>query len=727
MSWFPSLRAIGGTRGSGPKNKANPLTLFELKSGSSKLIESFPYDYGKILSSSTEENGFLATPFTTEEKRKKVIIIGCGMSGLLAARELLRAGLNVQMYDRGTLLQEDESWIRYHYGRACSDFRKFSSESVVCELGGMRFPEKAKATWQFFSEAFSDNQYFESFPNPGVVPTTLLENNISYLWHTGSIEHSELPEKFKKISTDVSLAMNGITDEAGTSTITAQDLLNKEYLSPSDEIVLRNFWEFIVKNFDNMTFGSWIHEYVEVPNNWSQDDLSTFFNLGFGTGGMGSLFPVGFLEMYRIWVWNYANEYALPSGKGLGSIAHTILEKLKIKYGATGTGQLTVSEQHEVQGIGYLYESAAIEPSEKIPAILVCNLSQDNKSLVIDKADYLIAAIPHTALISSLSFSTNRSYPRNSNRQYENTPNEKKYYFESYYGKGEPDAAIKKYITPLKNAISKLNMVNSTKTFYTFETPPWSNPILNWETIDAKPVQCVLHDGWPRASYFIPSTDTTKGPVAALLSYAWNLDSNKVKAVKDLARTYEFKNDASGTNSTEMDVWFGTGYSDEWWRSYRTAAAVIPGLLKTGGDPTSPGKVTQFFRDIANSTKNADSTGIDWQDIPGLSGGFKLDAAGDFQTANALSYAYLNSINIEMTKSSDSRIYQRIYFSSDSASHYGGWVEGALMAGTNSVVAILAHINEFKLKSEPASILKGNPFSYINKLIPTKPYFNQHA
>ena len=722
MSWFPSLRAIGGTRGTGPKNKANSLTLSELKLGPSRLIESFPYDYGKILSSSTNENGFLETPFDADEKNKRVIIIGCGMSGLLAARELLRAGLNVHMYERGILFQEDNNWVRYHYGRACSDYRKFSTESVVCELGGMRFPEKAKATWQFFSEAFNDNQNFESFPNPGIVPTSLLDNQNSYLWQSESIEHPELPANFKRIANDVSIAMNGIIDEAGTSTTIAQDLLNQEYLSISDENKLRNFWEYVVKKFDNTTFGSWIHDYVEIPCNWSQDDLSIFFNLGFGTGGMGSLFPVGFLEMYRIWVWDYANEYSLPPGKGLGGIANTILEKLKSKYGPTGSGQLIVSEQHEVQGIGYLSEDTLIESSERIPAVLVSDLKSSSKSLIIDKADYIITAIPHTALISILSFTTNRSYPRNTNKHHYDAPDGKKYYFESYYGKNSPDSAIKKFITPLKNAISKLNMVNSTKTFYTFKTPPWSSPILDWETIDSKPVQCVLHDGWPRASYFLQSQDTTKGPVVALFSYAWNLDSNKVKAIKDIARTYEFKNDSTGTNITEQDIWFGSDYSDEWWRAYRTAAAVIPGLLKTGGNSTERGKVTEFFSSITNSTQKFDATGIDWQDEPGLSGGFKLDAAGDFQTSNALSYSYLSSINNELGISPATRVYQKIYFASDSASNYGGWVEGALMAGTNSAIGILAHINKSKLKSEPASLLNGNPFSKINKLIPTKPY-----
>jgi hypothetical protein len=204
--------------------------------------------------------------------------------------------------------------------------------------------------------------------------------------------------------------------------------------------------------------------------------------------------------------------------------------------------------------------------------------------------------------------------------------------------------------------------------------------------------------------------------VVGLFSYAWNLDSNKVRAIKDVARTYEFENDPAGAGATERAAWFGPGYSDEWWRAYRTASLV------TGGDPTAAGTVTEFFGSIAAGMQNSDATGIDWQDVAGLSGGFKLDAAGDFQTSNALSYAYLLVLDSELSSDTDARVYQRIYFASDSASNYGGWVEGALMAGTNAVVGILTHINQSKLKPEPASLLRGNPFSSINSLIPLKPY-----
>jgi hypothetical protein len=722
MSWFPSLRAIGGTRGTGPRSKAGPLTLVDLKSGTSRLIESFPYDYGKILASSDVVNGLLSAPLTVEEKSKNVIIVGCGMSGLLAARELLRAGLTVKMYDRGILATENADWTHYHYGRACSDIRKFAAQAVVCELGGMRFAEKAKATWQFFSEAFEDTQTFESFPNPGIVPTALLDHEKSYLWQAGSIEHPDLPPQFQRISDDVIRAMNGITDSDGTTTIDVQPLLGKDVLSPIEEAQLSTFWTYVVTQFDNMTFGAWVHEFVEVPNNWTQDDLATFFNLGFGTGGMGSLFSVGFLEMYRIWIWDYANEYALPVGVGLGSIANTVLEKLKTRYGLGGTGTLTVFEQHEVQGIGYLAEDAPIEPSEQRPAILVCDLVTGRNSLEIDDADYLIAAVPHTALIPMASFTTNRSYPRNSTRHSVVGGNGGSYFYQSYFGKKAPSVATTKMIRPLKNAISKLNMVNSSKSFYAFENPPWESPLFNWATIDAIPVQCVLHDGWPRASYLIPATDQATGPVVGLFSYAWNLDSNKVRAIKDVARTYEFENDPAGAGATERAAWFGPGYSDEWWRAYRTASTVIPGALVTGGDPTAAGTVTEFFGSIADGVQNSDATGIDWQDVAGLSGGFKLDAAGDFQTSNALSYSYLLVLDSELSSDSDARVYQRIYFASDSASNYGGWVEGALMAGTNAVVAILTHINQSKLKPEPASLLRGNPFSSINSLIPLKPY-----
>lgn len=85
--------------------------------------------------------------------------------------------------------------------------------------------------------------------------------------------------------------MNGITDSDGTTTIDVQPLLGKDVLSPIEEAQLSTFWTYVVTQFDNMTFGAWVHEFVEVPNNWTQDDLATFsiWDLELGEWGVYSL------------------------------------------------------------------------------------------------------------------------------------------------------------------------------------------------------------------------------------------------------------------------------------------------------------------------------------------------------------------------------------------------------------------------------------------------------
>jgi len=116
MGWFPSLKAIGGTKRNRSVTKGPALTLAQLKSGTSRLIDTFPYDYGKIFAASDPKgHGLLNGPLTEEEKKRAyAIVVGCGLSGLTAARELLRAGFKVDLADRATPHSEDEHWEHAH-------------------------------------------------------------------------------------------------------------------------------------------------------------------------------------------------------------------------------------------------------------------------------------------------------------------------------------------------------------------------------------------------------------------------------------------------------------------------------------------------------------------------------------------------------------------------------------------------------------------------------------
>lgn len=60
MAWFPSLAALGGS--SGTRTMAGPQTIGQLKSGTSRLVDAYPYDYASILRASSPESGWLAQP-----------------------------------------------------------------------------------------------------------------------------------------------------------------------------------------------------------------------------------------------------------------------------------------------------------------------------------------------------------------------------------------------------------------------------------------------------------------------------------------------------------------------------------------------------------------------------------------------------------------------------------------------------------------------------------------
>lgn len=312
MSWFPSLGALGGS--SGAHIQAGPQTIRQLRTGTSRLIDAYPYDYAEILRASSPEGGWLAQPLVGAEKDARVIIIGAGMSGLLTARELLRAGLNVTLYERNQLEDIDADWHRYNYGRARSFVRKLQSDTV-CELGAMRFPAKAKVTWEMFGDVLGEDTLLDLFPNPGIVPTILCKDGITYPWMSGSAQAPDLPAQFMTVSVDTRDAINAI-EGGGTTILEVLALLEQPQLSSEEEKRIQDFWVSMIQRFDKLSLGDWIHEYVAEPKGWTPEQMSIFVNLGFGTGGMGSMFPMGFLEMLRIWLWDYLDEYALPPGVG---------------------------------------------------------------------------------------------------------------------------------------------------------------------------------------------------------------------------------------------------------------------------------------------------------------------------------------------------------------------------------------------------------------------------
>lgn len=719
MAWFPSLAALGGS--SGTRTMAGPQTIGQLKSGTSRLVDAYPYDYASILRASSPESGWLAQPLEGVEKDARVVIIGAGMSGLLTARELLRAGLNVVLYERNQLEQVDDDWHRYIHGRTCSFVRKLEADTV-CELGAMRFPAKAKVTWEVFGDILGDDTLLQLFPNPGLVPTVLCQDGIAHRWLAGSMQAPDLPPQFIKVSADVRDAINDIQG-GGSNILQILRLLEQPRLSAEEENRIQAFWTAMIERFDKLDLGTWLLGNVAEPKGWTPEQLAIFVNVGFGTGGMGSMFSMGFLEMLRIWLWDYLDEYALPAGIGSGMIAHAILKKLRDEFGPAGKNTFTVHERHEVQEMG-VFVSA--DGGSAQAGLLVRDLNKEGVegvALVPVNTDHIVAAIPHTALLTMMSLASELSYPRNGLRV-EIPINGVPHAFHSYFDKAWPSAIYKSHIAPLKNALARLNMMNASKSFYVVPQAPWaqgSTLASTWTHIDGRPIRCLMSEGWTRASYFIPAiAEDRPGPVAVLLSYTWNLDSIMARSVLDIAPSRE--NGTLGiADFTESPAWFGPGFPQEWWRSYRAWASVLPYVQ----NPTRQVRTTVYFHSLlGNRQDDPNAIGIDWQDQIGT-GGFKLDAPGDFATSNALCNLYLFTQDPAFNSQARDRVYRQIFLSSDSASNYPGWCEGAFMSGMNAAIGVLASINQDKLKPEPAQLLQGNPLAAVNRLVPLKPYVRQ--
>ena len=85
------------------------------------------------------------------QQGKEVAIIGAGVSGLVAAFELMKLGLKPVIYEAGRMGGRLRS---EHFANA---------QGVVAELGGMRFPKSA-TTFNHYSDLLGLQK--KPFPNP---------------------------------------------------------------------------------------------------------------------------------------------------------------------------------------------------------------------------------------------------------------------------------------------------------------------------------------------------------------------------------------------------------------------------------------------------------------------------------------------------------------------------------------------------------------------------------
>jgi tryptophan 2-monooxygenase len=203
-----------------------------------------------------------------------VAIIGGGVSGMVAAYELMKVGLKPIIYEVGRI-----------GGRLRSEQFANASDGVVAELGGMRFPVSA-TTFDHYRQLL--NLQIEPFPNP---LTEAAGSTVIDL--AGETVYAESIDDLPPIYREVAQAWN----EALETEAHLKEL--KQAIRNRDASAIKRYWDPLVRTWDDRTF----YDFIATAPSFKKLSFrhrEIFGQVGFGTGGWDSDFRNTMLEILRV-------------------------------------------------------------------------------------------------------------------------------------------------------------------------------------------------------------------------------------------------------------------------------------------------------------------------------------------------------------------------------------------------------------------------------------------
>lgn len=234
-----------------------------------------PYDYKTFMKQ--HEKGLGQLP--SNRFGTKVAVIGGGLAGLNAARELAKVGLVPVIF---------EAAGRFG-GRL--DSRPMGAPSEpgklggFAELGAMRIPVGGRAfntLLKLLNVTKGDpNNKAALFPNPGVVNTLVYYNGARIRWPAGGeIEHAEMAQMSKEFGQAFKVLLEPLRD--------AQQC--------GDAGAYRKAWNDIQNRFNGASF---LDGLKNMLPDWTDAQIAMFSAVGTGSGGVGHDFPLSMLEIVR--------------------------------------------------------------------------------------------------------------------------------------------------------------------------------------------------------------------------------------------------------------------------------------------------------------------------------------------------------------------------------------------------------------------------------------------
>jgi len=221
-----------------------------------------------------------------EHHGAEVAVVGAGISGLVAAYELMKLGLKPVVYEASRI-----------GGRLRSQAFE-GAEGMVADLGGMRFPVSSTAFYHYVDMLGLETR---PFPNPlteAAGSTVIdLEGDTHY-----ARTLADLPPLFTEVADAWAQALEEVRFTAIQDAIRARDVA-----------ALKSCWNDLVLRWDDRTFYDFVAS-SKAFSSLSFHHRETFGHVGFGTGGWDSDFPNSMLEIFRVVMTSFDENQRLVVG-----------------------------------------------------------------------------------------------------------------------------------------------------------------------------------------------------------------------------------------------------------------------------------------------------------------------------------------------------------------------------------------------------------------------------
>jgi phenylalanine 2-monooxygenase len=654
--------------------RAAPVTIGELANGPG-LVYRHP-DSAQISYPLTVQNALGSVP----GGQTSVAIIGAGPAGIAALYELRQiANANPGRRIEAVIFETDPANFmfpspppQYVTPRRAGRVSSYFTPQTVYEIGAMRFPSIAGLTWHYAERAFGAATVVNPFPNPGTVPTEFVFGSRFDRYFGAQWLDPNSPTRTVRDLVIEGLVGTGPNPPYKIGPYTPAQviaLLVNPNTPQATLAQIQAYWGLFIKANDGTTLEAAVRLILTTAQQNGRLPLITgltgdqlldwcvelFGRFGFGTGGFKSLYNISLVEMMRLVLWDYSNEYTFPPNLAPGNV--DFIAKLRDIAAEPPVANFRMASVHA--RVSDVFHRA--EPR----AACVAYYEADDP-VKFATFDYAILALPHdaaTTMVNRLGYSPE---PLN-DPEIGDVGKSARPGFDVLPGlllSTQPvqDTVNARAVT----AVSMLHMTRSSKIFATItDAAAKADPVPQFQ---GSPISAVVSDCGLAATYLVPSP-TNPNYRSFLVTYTWDDDSTKLEH-----NFAEWPQNISPPGPASMfDAMLN--------RTYRQ-------------NPATPDTNSKWWLyTVLTKAEPVDRVCWDWSTYL-TAGGFKLDMTGDHNQSDLCFRYHTHALYNNPRFAPAERLDSRVFLASCSFSHLGGWLEGAFMSAVNAVAGIVVSINQ---------------------------------